>query len=356
MLGCEDYPSLYERQIAKIRAEFEPNFGEYNASRNEFRLHQHFGGGVIALRNLDDASKYMSAEFAGMGIDELTKNSERTFHVLRGSLRWPGIDNTFFAAATNPAANWVRDYWIEKRYPKELDPERDKFAFVPALPKDNPNLPQSYWDMLATLPGALREAWLLGNWYAATEGLVYENFSADNLTDKEPDKELSYELALDDGYIDPRATLFIQRTGAEILVFDELYQTKRLPEETIADIKAKMAEHGLPLPELAAVSHEAVELQRRLREADIVARSWLASKGGAKSPRLEAITLTRQLICDGKGVRSIKIHRRCKHLLDEISAGYKYPEGAKSTTEKPVDGNDHAVQALEGWCWLRARR
>jgi hypothetical protein len=188
------------------------------------------------------------------------------------------------------------------------------------------------------------------------EGLVYENFSADNLTDTEPDLSEPYELAIDDGYVDPRATLFIQRTGTEILVFDELYQTKRLPEETIAAIKEKMGLHGLPLPELAAVSHEAVELQRRLREADIVARSWLASKGGAKSPRAEAINLTRQLICDGKNYRTIKINRRCTNLLNEISSGYKYPEGAKSTTEKPVDGNDHAIQALEGWCWLRARR
>jgi hypothetical protein len=358
MLGCEDYPSLYERQVSKVQIEFPPALGSYYASRNEFRLHPQYGGGAIAFRNLDDPSKYQSAEFALMAIDEITKNPERTFHILRGSLRWPGIDDVALVAASNPEANWVRDYWLEKRLPEELQDQADQFAFVAALPEDNPHLPQSYWDMLDTLPGALRQAWRYGDWYSAVEGLVYDNFNADNITDEEPDRERPIELAIDDGYVDPRATLFIQRKpNGDILIFDELYQTKRLEEETIQDITERCNANGWPRPELAAVSHEAVALQQRLRSANIPARNWLATKaGGGGSTRLQAIQVTRSLICDGKGYRAIKVHKRCKSLLDEIMAGYKYPEGAKGVNEKPVDGNDHACDALSSWCWLRARR
>jgi hypothetical protein len=215
--------------------------------------------------------------------------------------------------------------------------------------------------MLDTLPGALRLAWRYGDWFAAVEGLVYDTFTADNLTDQEPDPERPIELAIDDGYVDPRATLFIQRLpGGDILVFDELYQTKTLEERTVADIIDRCTANGWPRPELAAVSHEAPALRERLRKADIPARNWLAAKTlvtGERSKRVAAIKRTRELVCDGQGHRAIKVHRRCKHLLDEIMAGYKYPEGKRgSIDDMPEDGNDHAADALASWVFLRAQR
>ncbi len=369
MLGCEDYPSLKDRQIVKIAEEFPDWLGTLQATKEKglgFHLHPCYGGGSILLRNLDDPSKYQSAEFALIGIDELTKNSERTFHILRGSLRWPGInDGVRFVAASNPDPNWVRDYWIESRFPAEMTPEADKFVFVPGLADDNPHLDESYWSMLETLPGALGQAWRWGDWYAAVEGLVYNTFTDANLTDDEPDPLQSFEVAIDDGYIDPRAILFIQRTGRNVLVFDEIYHTHKLEEESIEAIadKCKNAEWaqdrvGWALPEMAAVSHEAVALRQRLRQADIPARNWMASKEGAGkgSVRNAAIQHTRRLICDGRDYRAIKVHRRCTNLLNEITMGYKYTEGKHGLDEKPMDGNDHAIQALEGWIWLRMRR
>lgn len=393
MLACEDYPSLKDRHISKIAAEFPLWLGQLKETQEKglgFHLRPQFGGGSILLRNLDDPAKYMSSEFAGISVDELPKNPVSAFDVLRGSLRWPGISDTFLAGACNPAPNWVRDYWIEGNFPPQLAREADQFVFIPALPTDNPHLDPSYWQMLETLSGPLREAWLHGDWYAAVEGLVYDNLSDDNVTELEPDPERPFELAIDDGYIDPRATLFIQRqANGDILVFDELYETKTLEEETILHIfdrclahfgngafgealannhiewdsldvaqRAEVAgRYGLPMPELAAVSHEAVALQQRLRKANIPARNWMAvTAGGGKSTRLAAITLTRGLICDGKGYRAIRIHKRCRKLLDEIRAGYKYPEGKHGLETKPEDGNDHAANALESWVWMRARR
>ena len=393
MLACEDYPSLKDRHISKIKTEFPLWLGELKETQEKglgFHLRPKYGGGSILLRNLDDPTKYMSAEFAGISIDEVTKNPVSTFDVLRGSLRWPGIANTFIACASNPAANWVREYWIEHDFPKTLQGEANQFAFVPALPTDNPHLDPSYWQMLETLSGPLRDAWLHGDWYAGVEGLVYDSFGADNVVETEPDPERPFEIAVDDGYVDPRATLFIQRqANGDILIFDELYETKMLEEESISHLFDKCvlhfgtatfgqqladnnlewdnldyveratlcARYGVPTPELAAVSHEAVALQSRLRRANIPARNWLATKaGGGESTRLAAITLTRNLICDGKGYRAIKVHKRCRKLLDEINAGYKYPEGKHGLETKPADGRDHAANALESWVWLRARR
>lgn len=359
MLACEDYPSLTGRQINKIMTEFPTWLGEVKDTKQKglgFHLKARFGGGSILLRNLDDPSKYQSFEFAAILVDELTKNSLRTFNILRGSLRWPGIERTQFVGATNPEANWVRDLWIEKKFPPEMEPLKTDFKFVSALPTDNPYLDKNYWETeLNTLSGALRQAWLEGDWFAGVEGLVYENFSEGNITDDlNPDVDRAIELAVDDGYIDHRATLFIQRmSNGDILVFDELYQTKTLEEDTIEDIKSKCESYGLPLPRQAAVSHEAVALRQRMNDSAIYARNWLENKvGGGKSTRLAAITLTRSLICDAKQHRAIKIHRRCINLLDEIRSGYKYPEGKHGLETHPQDGNDHACNALESWVWM----
>jgi len=365
-LFCEDYPSLQDRQISKI-SQFPDWLGSVRQTKEDglgFHLHAQYGGGSILLRNLQDATRYQSAEFAGIAIDELTKNPLSTFDELRGSLRWPGIDDTFFVAATNPNGRylkWVRKTWVERDFTgsiEHLAPIADQFAYVRALPEDNPHLEDDYWTMLDSLPQRLRDAWRDGSWYVAVEGLVFDTFTEANITDEEPDPELPFELGIDDGYIDPRATLFIQKKGTHVLVFDELYQTKRLEEETVRDITERCAErYGGRLPEIAAVSHEALGLQRRLREADIPARNWMSVRaGGGGSTRLQAIQKTRALICDGKGYRALRVHSRCRNLIDEITTGYRNkPDPGGGYQDQPEDGYDHACEALEGWVWLRMK-
>lgn len=377
MLACEDYPALYERHITKLQ-EFPVWLGSYRASRNEYVLAPQYGGGVIALRNLDDAAKYKSAEFAGILVDELTANPSSVFDMLRGSLRWPGLQDTFFAAASNPDGRyhkWVRKLWVQRDFPPELAGEAEQFVFVPAVPRDNPALSDEYWHMLDTLPRHLKEAWVDGNWFVALEGLVYGEFSSDNIEDYIPHPDLPVELAFDDGYVDPRAILFIQRTPMHIHVFDEIYESRRLEAHHMQAILDRMGtwfgwrQPGTPgeedqvvyenpegllrpavMPEIAIGSSEAAVLMRHFRMADIVAR-------GGTHQVVEGLKVVRQLICDGQGYRALKVAPRCRNLIEEITSGYQYPpEGSRRDDEKPIDGNDHACDALRYWCWVRARR
>jgi len=73
-LFCEDYPSLNDRHLTKIKFEFPEWLGTYNEAKKEFTLNKDCGSGIIAFRNLDDPSKYLSVEFAGMAIDEINRN------------------------------------------------------------------------------------------------------------------------------------------------------------------------------------------------------------------------------------------------------------------------------------------
>ncbi len=168
-LFCEDYPSLKDRHLTKINYEFPNWLGTLSDSQTEglsFVVNQKFGGGVIALRNLDDPSKYASSEFAAIAIDELTKNKRETFDQLRSIVRWPGIEHNPIMSATNPGEighEWVKKLWINRKF-EQGDPDAKQVHFVKSLPTDNPYNTESYLNELRNLPEKLRKAYLEGNW------------------------------------------------------------------------------------------------------------------------------------------------------------------------------------------------
>ena len=168
-LFCEDYVALKDRQLTKIQKEFPSWLGkltEHYVEGMSFILKPEFGGGVIALRNLDEVSKYASSEFAVAAVDELTKNKREIFDQFRSIIRWPEIEDTGFWGATNPGEIghlWVKKLWIDKKFDKE-DPPGEQFKFIRSLPSDNPYNAQSYLEELKNLPERLRKAYYEGNW------------------------------------------------------------------------------------------------------------------------------------------------------------------------------------------------
>jgi hypothetical protein len=181
-LFCEDYPTLNDRQISKIKFEFPTGLGTLRESgvRN-FVLRPEYGGGIIALRNLDDPSKYYSAEFAAIAVDELTKNPKSIFDDLRFRLRWPGVDRPKFGAGTNPGGpghSWVKKYWIPgaQKFPPELESIREQFVLVRAKASDNPHIPPGYHDRLLTLPPDMARMVARGDWEVYT-GQFFPQFT-----------------------------------------------------------------------------------------------------------------------------------------------------------------------------------
>lgn len=179
-LFCEDYPTLNDRQISKMRVEFPRWLGAMSRVDGalNFSLKPEHGGGIIALRNLDDPGKYYSAEFAAIGVDELTRNPLSVFNDLRFRLRWPGIERPKFGAGTNPGGighAWVKKYWVEKKYPTELERKRKEFVMVKAKASDNPHLSPNYHDSLTTLPPDMANKMAHGDWNVYT-GQYYPRF------------------------------------------------------------------------------------------------------------------------------------------------------------------------------------
>ncbi len=166
---CEDYPSLNDRHLTKVKFEFPGWLGKFNEAKHEFTLSPEYGSGIIAFRNLDDPSKYLSVEFAVIAIDEINRNPKTTFDMLRSRHRWPGIKDTKFLAGCNPLGEaWVKNMWVKRLFPPN-EKEQYEFVYVPALPTDNPHLPDEYYKSLESLPDAQRKAYLEGNWDAFDE-------------------------------------------------------------------------------------------------------------------------------------------------------------------------------------------
>lgn len=165
-LFCEDYPALKDRQLSKIQFEFPAWLGTLNKTEHEYVLDDEWGGGVIAFRNLDDPSKYLSSEFVAILVDELTKNQRETFDFLNMRRRWAGIPDTKFIGASNPGGighGFVKKLWIDRDFSDERFNPKD-FAFVRAKAIDNKYLGVEYDKQLDTLPETLRKAYKDGNW------------------------------------------------------------------------------------------------------------------------------------------------------------------------------------------------
>lgn len=242
-LFCEDYPSLMDRQVNKIEAEFPSWLGRLGGDRVNglsFKLHDHYGAGVLLLRNLDDPSKYDSSEFAFIGVDELTRNPFRTFVQLRTILRWSGFDDVKFIAGTNPGGighDWVKKIFVDKQFPPE-ETEKDKFAFLQALAFDNPHNSKFYIDQLNSIADErLRKAYRDGDW-DVFEGQFFGEWEkgVHVIRGFFPTGERRY-LCMDYGWTAPAAVYWVALTGEKQRIhYRELYRTQMTPEMIAEEI------------------------------------------------------------------------------------------------------------------------
>ena len=353
-LFCEDYPSLKDRQISKISVEFPEWLGDLKESKEHglaYHLHDSYGGGIIALRNLDDPAKYQSAEFGGIAVDELTKNKLDTFNILRGSLRWPGIENPNFIAATNPGGighAWVKKYFIDKDYPAELRPLADAFAFVQALPDDNPHLTPSYWHDLETLPPQLAKAWRYGDW-GVFAGQVFKEFDMDRHVCRISDvpEAGSNIRGVDSGYTAPFCTLWGRKelSTGRIWIYREAYH-KELTDREQAKLVRDMTTHD----ESISISFGDPAMWAAKNAGNIVtdAAKEFASMGvpltKGDNNRVNGVRKIHRLLAnlpDGKP--GLMIADTCPNLISQmqnLAASDKNPEDVDTNQE------DHAYDAL----------
>jgi len=126
------------------------------------------GGSTIYYGGLgDDVSaieKLKSMELGWFAIDEASETTESFFLMLASRLRLqlPGIQY-FGLLGSNPAPGWLKHRFIDQKRPNHI--------FIPALPRDNPDLPLDYIRRLEEVfPPEWQQRFIQGDW-TAFEGM-----------------------------------------------------------------------------------------------------------------------------------------------------------------------------------------
>lgn len=144
------------------------------------RIIYFINGSTIMYGSLGDASDFeriKSLEIGWFAIDESSETPFPNYQMLKSRLRWKLPDGShppfFGLLASNPEAGWVKDTFVT---PSARGEVVHNHAFVPALPSDNPFLPDGYVeDLRSTNPESWVTRYLDGSW-DALEGQIWPEF------------------------------------------------------------------------------------------------------------------------------------------------------------------------------------
>ena len=316
------------------------------------RAHRHNytypNGSEIIIAGLDTPSRVLSTEFDRIYVQEAIELNEEDWETLLSRLRNGKTPYHQLGGDTNPDAP---AHWLNQRSLRGQTP------MIFCKHEDNPRL---YWDgqwtqegieylsKLDALTGVRKERLRYGRWVQA-EGVVYDNFSVESNVSEDAEYNPDWRLVwgVDDGYAQgagvgtesyhPRVILLANITPqGGVNVFYEYLATGELSDMSVANVLALPYKH----PDLAYIDSSAAELKARIWGAGI-------SATGATHPVSEGIKNLRRLICDGNGVRLLKVHPRCKNLIREFQS-YRYNVNSQAVAgePKPIKQDDHALDAL----------
>ena len=339
-LFCEDYPALKERHLSKIPYEFPEWLGTLNKADHEFRLADAYGGGVIAFRNLDDPSKYLSSEFAAVLVDELTKNKREVFDFLNMRMRWPGIADTRFVSATNPGEighGWVKKLWISKDFKGETFDPKD-FKFVQSKYTDNKYIDKSYEKQLDSLPVTLRRAYKDGDWEIFA-GQYFTEFNREShvCTPFELPEHFVKFAGLDYGYTAPSAIIWCAYDKAfdTVYVYDELYATGLTYKDLANKIKDKTITY------YADPSIWAKKDKPQTGFTEMTSEGINLLKGN--NDRIAGWNMLRVRLKVFDGKTKIRIFSNCKELIRSLP---ELVHDKNNVEDCDSSGDDHCADAL----------
>lgn len=297
-------------------------------------------GSIITFRSGDDPNRLRGANRDWVWLDEARNyKTADVYRVALAQLRNGIIDKMWIT--TTPAGLY---HWL---YQDLVQNAGDGIGFISASTKDNPYLPNDYYQFLQSqYTGVFAEQELEGK-FVSFEGLVYDSFSlSENVAPVEYDPDRYTYLGVDDGYAHgggvgtlsyhPRVILVMQMTGdGTINVIDEFVATQELPEVTLARVFERY-----PKITTAYVDSSASELRRRLSDKSI-------QNAGATHRVSDGIKVVRRYVMDGNGKRLLKINPRCKTLIREMQM-YRYSDTTRSEAGEavPMKQDDHALDAL----------
>lgn len=357
-LFCKTYSELEDRHIPKFMQmpDWLGTFSDSQVYGLSFRLSERYGGGIIMLRNLDKgADRYKSAEFAAIGIDELTEFEADQFLILIGSLRWVGIDHHPFIAGSNPDGignDWVKACFIDKDYSNQqlagLKGMADQFNFVRSLATDNPYLPKEYYQILDAQPPARRRAWRDGDWNVI-QGAAFPEFSTDvhvmplnKIPDLNFESYIPYTFpryqGIDWGIARPFVCLFgaINPANGRLIVYDEISQAGLTDSQQAEAIKMRSDENEMKARRFAdpKMWNKQSVNDKLMSTADVYQSHGIKIYPGDPNRHAKKARVHELLSIRPDGYPGLIITPECKQLIKQL-------QKLMTAKDDPEDVNDH---------------
>ena len=199
---------------------------------------------------------------------------------------------------------------------------------------DNPGLSQKTLERYQTMfSGVFYDRYVRGKWCVA-EGLVYE-FGEEQITDYIPEGG-EYYISVDYGTLNPFSAGLWCIDGGKAVRIAEYYYSGRdskvqKTDEDYCDAIIELA-GDKPVRHVIVDPSAASFITALRRRGNFSVRE-------AKNDVLDGIRLTYRMLKNGQ----IKIHKNCKDAIREFGL-YRWDD--KSTTDKPIKENDHAMDDI----------
>lgn len=273
-----------------------------------------------------DESSFMLIQgrtLAGVLLDEVALQP-RSF--VEQAIARCSVEGSKFWFNCNPDSpqHWFYQEWIQKA-------KEHKALHLHFELDDNPALAPSIKERYKTMySGVFYQRYILGLWVLA-EGLVYDFFGEDNISDEQP-RGAEYYISVDYGTLNPFSAGLWSVTGSKAVRIKEYYHDgrktqKQLTDEEYCDAIEKLAE-GYDIKRVI-IDPSAASFIAALRKRKFHTQQ-------ANNDVKDGIRRTAVYLRDG----NIKIHRSCADAIREFGL-YRWDE--KASEDKVIKENDHCL-------------
>lgn len=283
---------------------------------------------------------------AGVLFDEVALMPESFVNQATGRCSVAGSKFWFNCNPSNPM-HWFKVNWIDAIHAEDAEKQKD-LVYLHFTMEDNLSLTEAIKRRYRSMyVGVFYKRYIEGKWVSA-DGLIYDMFTEGNIV-KDQDIPVGMihhprtrrYVAIDYGTSNACVFLDIYDDGDTIWVLHEYYYSgkekgrQKTDSEYAEDLIAFASDEVLfYILDPSALSFKTELRKRGLRVKD------------ADNEVLDGIRVTASLFASKK----LRIHERCKRLIDELQ-GYIWDEKAQQRgVEQPVKVKDHACDALRYYC------
>lgn len=220
----------------------------FNGQTNVMRFNN---GSEIVLKDLawqpsdPNYDSLGSLEITAAFIDEATQISSLCFAIVKSRIRFKLNQFNLIPKVLltcNPSNNWIKkDFYLQ--FVQQTLP--DNIQFVPALPLDNPHLPESYIQMLKELPPQQRRRLLEGDWdyLEDSDSLFKFDTISESIYKSVPNPQDKVYISLDVARFGDDRSVAVVWKGLVVL---EMYVYRKLSTTDLAtEIRGLIASYGV---------------------------------------------------------------------------------------------------------------